>query len=313
MAWMTLAALSCGCGGHAVKKTTRVNPQAKPVAQESTRDELLEKYNQFAGGVKSVNATVELRPTAGSKYSGVIEEYHDVKAFLLAARPADIRMIGQAPVIGKTIFDMASDGDTFRVSLPTKNKFLVGSVAIEKASAKPIENLRPQHLLDVLLWPEIRKEEAVTMREFNNEKGRYYILTVLRGGYQLEVLREIWFDRANLQVACIQTFGPKGTLLSDTSFSDWEPLDGATTAQSTASTAATTSTPAPTPIVTTFPRAILIDRPHDDYKLELQVAKITVNEEIPADRFKLEQPAGSELVHVGETADAKPATESKPQ
>ena len=309
----TLAAISCGCHGRTITGRTVVPQGERPAAKDATREELLAAYNAIARNMKTLNATVELKPTAGSRYSGVIEEYHEVKAFLLAERPAEIRMIGQAPVIGKTVFDMASDGDTFRVSIPSKNKFLVGSVAGERNSTKPIENLRPQHLLDALLWPEIRKEEAVTMREFNNEQGRYYVLTVLRGGYQLEVLREIWFDRANLQVACIQTFGPKGTLLSDASFSDWEPLDGATTAQSTASTAATTSTPAPTPIVTTFPRAILIDRPHDDYKLELQVAKITVNEEIPADRFKLEQPAGSELVHVGETADAKPATESKPQ
>lgn len=57
-----------------------------------------------------------------------------------------------------------------------------------------------------------------------------------------------------------------------------------------------------------------MDRPHDDYKLELQLTKVAVNEEIPADRFKLEQPAGSELIHVGETTtDAKPSTESKPQ
>src|SRR5205807_10057315 len=146
MAWMTLAALSCGCGGHAVKKTTRVNPQAKPVAQEATRDELLEKYNQFAGGVKSVNATVELRPTAGSKYSGVIEEYHEVKAFLLAQRPANIRMIGQAPVIGKTIFDMTSYPENFRVWIPSKNKFLVGSVALERLSDKHIEHLHPHQL-----------------------------------------------------------------------------------------------------------------------------------------------------------------------
>ena len=309
----TLAAISCGCHGRAITGRTVVPQGERPAAKDATREELLAAYNAIARNMKTLNATVELKPTAGSRYSGVIEEYHEVKAFLLAERPAEIRMIGQAPVIGKTVFDMASDGDTFRVSIPSKNKFLVGSVAGERNSTKPIENLRPQHLLDALLWPEIRKEEAVTMREFNNEQGRYYVLTVLRGGYQLEVLREIWFDRANLQVARIQTFGPKGTLLSDASFSDWEPLDSATTAQSTASTAATTSTPAPTPIVTTFPRAILIDRPHDDYKLELQVAKITVNEEIPADRFKLEQPAGSELVHVGETADAKPATESKPQ
>src|SRR5881394_4514808 len=284
----TLAANSCGCGSrNGVKGHTELTPSQRSVAKDATREELFEAYNLIARSTKTLNATVELKPTAGSKYSGLIDEYHEVKAFILAVRPTEIRVIGQAPVIGTTVFDMASDGETFRVSIPPKKKFLVGPVAVERSSSKPIENLRPQHLLDALLWPEIRKEESVTLREFNNELGRYYVLTVLRGGYQLEVLREIWFDRSNLQVARIQTFGPKGTLLSDASFSDWEPLDGATTAQITASAAAT-STPAP--IVTSFPRAILIDRPHDDYKLELQVAKIAVNEEIPVDRFKLEQP-----------------------
>ena len=316
----TLAAISCGCQGRTVTGRTVVPQSERPVAKDATREELLSAYNAIARNMKTLNATVELKPTAGSRYSGVIEEYHEVKAFLLAERPAEIRMIGQAPVIGKTVFDMASDGDSFRVSIPTKNKFLVGSVAGERNSTKPIENLRPQHLLDALLWPEIRKEEAVTMKEFNNEQGRYYVLTVLRGGYQLEVLREIWFDRANLQVARMQTFGPKGILLSDVSFLNWEPLDNTSPAQNSAPAASTTSAastapgPTPTPSITSFPRAILMDRPHDDYKLELQLTKVAVNEEIPADRFKLEQPAGSELIHVGETAtDAKPSTESKPQ
>ena len=311
----TLAAISCGCHGRTITGRTVIPQGERPVAKDATREELLAAYNVMARNTKTLNATVELKPTSGTRYSGVIEEYHEVKAFLLAERPAQVRMIGQAPVIGKTVFDMASDGETFRVSIPTKNKFLVGSVAGERNSAKPIENLRPQHLLDALLWPEIRKEEAVTMREFNNEQGRYYVLTVLRGGYQLEVLREIWFDRANLQVARIQHFGPKGTLLSDVSFSDWQPVDNSA-AQTTAPNGSSNSTataPAQAPSITSFPRAILLDRPHDDYKLELQVTKIAVNEEIPADRFKLEQPAGSELVHIGETADAKPATESKPQ
>jgi hypothetical protein len=196
------------------------------VALEATREELLEKYNAATHGLKSINATVELKPTAGSNYSGVIEEYHEVKAFLLAARPAEIRMIGQAPVIGKTIFDMASDGQTFRVAIPSKNKFLVGPVAVERASSKPIENLRPQHLLDALLWPEVRKEEAVLFEEFNGESGRFYVLTVLRGGYQTEILRKIWFDRADLQVARTQSYGPRGVLVSDSHFSDWQPVVG---------------------------------------------------------------------------------------
>src|SRR5215831_4396479 len=180
----TLVAISCGCYGRTITGRTVIKQGERPVAKEATREELLGAYNAVARNTKTLNATVELKPTAGSEYSGVIDEYHEVKAFLVAARPAEIRMIGQAPVIGKTVFDMASDGNTFRVSLPTKNKFLVGSVAAERNSAKPIENLRPHHLLDALLWPEIRKEETVTLREFNNEQGRYYVLTVLRGGYQ---------------------------------------------------------------------------------------------------------------------------------
>lgn len=295
----TLAAISCGCGeGPGVKGRTVVSPAQKPVAKEATREELLDAYNLIARNTKTLNATVELKPTAGSKYSGVIDEYHEVKAFLLAARPAEIRVIGQAPVIGTTVFDMASDGETFRVSIPSKNKFLVGPVGFERSSSKPIENLRPQHLLDALLWPEIRKEEAVTLKEFNDEKGRYYVLTVLRGGYQVEVLREIWFDRADLQVARMQAFGPKGLLLSDTYLADWQPLDsGAASSSATAAAAA---------VANSFPRAIRIVRPHDDYQLELQVTKITMNEEIPAERFRLDQPAGAELVHVGEGTENKP-------
>ena len=291
----TLAAISCGCGGrNGVKGHTQLTPSQRLVAKDATREELLDAYNLIARGIKTLNATVELKPTAGSKYSGVIDEYHEVKAFLLAARPAQIRVIGQAPVIGTTVFDMASDGETFRVSIPSKNKFLVGPVSVERTSSKPIENLRPQHLLDALLWPEIRKEESVTLREFNDESARYYILTVLRGGYQVEVLREIWFDRSDLQVARLLIFGPKGVLLSEVHLRDWQPSDNATAAP------ATSSTPA-----ASFPRAIRIARPHDDYNLDLRITRVIINEEIPAERFKLEQPAGAELVRVGDATESK--------
>jgi hypothetical protein len=295
LAGLTVAAISCGCGGQ-IKTTHNVSPAQITISKDATREELLEKYNAMAKGVKSVNATVELKPTAGSKYSGVIEEYHEVKAFLLAQRPANIRMIGQAPVIGKTVFDMASDAESFRVSIPSKNKFLVGAITLERNSNKPIENLRPQHLLEALLWSEIRKEESVLFEEFNDEKARYYVLTVLRGGYRTEILRKIWFNRADLQVARLQEFGPKGALLSDVHVSDWQPL---TSDQEHAGEAL--------PGVTAFPHTIQIDRPHDDYRLDLQVTKLMLNEDLPADRFKLEQPAGSELVKVGEdTAEQKP-------
>ncbi|HET8925927.1 MAG TPA: hypothetical protein VFN26_23280 [Candidatus Acidoferrum sp.] len=295
MALLTLTAVSCGCkAAHVVTSHTVI--AQRPVAKDATREELLDHYNQAARFTKTINATAELKPTAGSKYSGVIDEYHEVKAFLLAARPEKIRVIGQAPVIGKTVFDMASDGEAFWVSIPSKNKFLEGSVAQERTSNKPIENLRPQHLIDALLWPEIRKEEAVLFEEFNDENVRYYVLTVLRGGYRTEIYRKIWFDRADLQVARLQAFGPKGLLLSDIHVADFQPVDKAP-APNSAGTIAEGAV--------AFPRTIRIERPHDDYTLDLQVTKITLNEEIPAERFKLEQPAGTELVHVGDGAEKK--------
>lgn len=288
----------CGGGGHVVVNKAVTPAALKPVAKDATREDLLEKYNASARAVTTLNATVELKPVAGSKYSGVIEEYHEVKAFLLAARPGSIRMIGQAPVIGTTVFDMASDGQVFRVSIPSKNKFLEGSVLLERTSSKPIENLRPQHLLEALLWPEIRKEEPVLFEEFNDDTGRFYVLTILRGGYQMEILRKIWFDRADLEVARLQTFGPHGILISEMRFSSWQPTNAG----------AGGSIPAQG-----FPRAIRIERPHDDYRLDLQITKVTLNEDIPAGRFKLEPPAGTEIIHVGETGDEKPAQDMKPE
>lgn len=303
MAVATLASFSGSCAANnGVTKKQNVPAQERPVAKDATREELLEKYDAFASSVKSLNATVELKTTAGSKYSGLIQEYHEVKAFLLAARPASIRMAGQAPVIGKTIFDMASDSKEFKVWLPTKNKFLVGEVAVERNSEKPLENLRPQHLLDALLWPEIRKEETVLLEEFNDENSRYYILTVLRGGYRTEIFRKIWFDRADLNVGRLQSYGPKGVLLSDVHFSNWQPL-----ADLPANALSAANGPQ------TFPRTLRIDRPHDDYRLDLQVVRIDLNADLGPDRFQLTRPSDSELVRVNADSDSKaPAKDSRP-
>ena len=94
-------------------------------------------------------------------------------------RPASIRVIGQAPVIGKNIFDMVSDGKTFSIYVPSKNEFLVGAANLERHAEKPIENLRPQHLIDALFWPPIPERVPVLLEEASEENARYYVLTVV--------------------------------------------------------------------------------------------------------------------------------------
>jgi len=279
---VALAVLACTTACRKSQKKTVPRAEIRP-ALDATPDQLLEQYNQQARAVRSLNAAVELNPVAGSTYSGVIEDYTDVRGFILAQKPSHIRVIGQAPVVAKNIFDMVSDGETFRIFIPSKHKFVVGPAEFERASQKPIENLRPQHLLDAIFWPEVDARLQVLLEEFEAMPERYYILTVLRGSSRLEIARRIWFDRADLGVARMQVYGPRGRLLSDIRYGDWQPLADVR-----------------------YPRHITIRRPRDDYQLEIRITRLAINEEIAADRFKLEQPAGTELVRVEPTREVRP-------
>jgi hypothetical protein len=287
MVLLTVSAVACGCGGRTVTKTTQIPAAARPVVLEASEEQLLDRYNGLARNLQSLDVTVELKPFAGSAYTGVINEYHEVKAFILASRPYNIRMIGQVPVVGKTVFDMASDGHDFEVSIPTKNSFLVGPVTLNRPSAKPIENLRPQHLVEALLWPQVRREEVTLFEEFNDEAARYYVITVLRGGYKSEILRKIWFNRADLRFVRLQAFGPKGVLLSDVRYSDWQPVDN------------------PSSSFSEYPHTIAIDRPRDEYRLDLTLTKVTANEPITPDHFQLQAPEGVEVTHLADTVEDK--------
>jgi hypothetical protein len=277
-------AISGGCGGG-VKQTQKLRPAEVRALLESTPDELISRYNRQARAVRSLNARIEIRTETGSAYSGVIETYHEVNGFVLAQKPASIRMIGQAPVVATNVFDMVSDDETFHIFIPPKNKFIVGPTHLARPAKKPIENLRPQHLVDALFWRELAAGSPILFEEFNAAPDRYYVLTVVRPGPPLEIERKIWFDRTNLSMARVETFAAGGRLEADIHYGDWEP-EGELR----------------------YPREITLARPHDDYTLHLQIKKITLNEEISAERFHLEQPAGTELVKVGEeTPEAKPA------
>ena len=301
-ATLLFVALAAGC---AVKKTTRIAPaqQIRP-ALDATRAQLVAAYNAQAASVQSLNATVDLALTAGSEYTGVIEQYHDVHAFILAQRPASIRMIGQAPVVAKDVFDMTSDGQTFRIFIPSQNKFLTGSDALVRAAKKPIENLRPQHVLDALFWPAIPDGSPVLFEEYEESPNRFYILTLLRQGDSgPEIARKIWFDRADLSIARVQIYGSEGRLDSDIAYTQWAPPTSDSTAapSSAASPAAAASSPVPGQ----FARDIHLRRPQEDYALEIHVTKLALNAPISADHFDLEQPPGSTLVHVDEQGAAE--------
>ena len=299
----TAVSFACGC---AVSHKTVAKPsQASGPLQTATKAQLIDLYNHQVQAVQSLNAAVTMKLTAGSAYSGVIEQYHEVNGFVLAARPANIRVIGQAPVISKNVFDMVSDGTTFSIYIPSKNKFIVGPANLERHAEKPIENLRPQHLTDALFWLPIAERAPVLMEEASEENGRYYVLTVVRRGTEAgatndadsgsmdwQIARKIWFSRVDMRVTRIENFGPDGgKVASDVRYGNWQPAG-----------------------TLTYPWQIAISRPGDDYQLQIVIKKLTVNEPVGADRFILAQPPGTELLRVGEEAGKSPGeTPKEPQ
>ncbi len=219
-----LAMQAAGC--ITIKRRTEVKKEEIRPQLESSEDELLASYNKQVRAVQSLQATVDLFPSTGTTYSGVIEEYHDVPGFILAQRPATVRVIGQAPVVAKNIFDMVSDEKEFRVYIPSKNSFLVGPTALIRPSKKPLENLRPQHIVEALFWPELPPSANVLFEQFDFNVSRYYILTLLRQGEggKFEIARKIWYNRTDLRVSRVQLFGTGGKLDSDIAYSDWQPV-----------------------------------------------------------------------------------------
>jgi hypothetical protein len=213
-------------------------------------------------------------------------------------------VIGQAPVVSKNIFDMVSDGSTFSIYIPSKNRFIVGPSNLERRAEKPIENLRPQHLVDALFWPVITDRAPVLFEEASEGPSRFYILTIVRSGapqsatgpsdaanaapnpqgsserpaLNWEIARKIWFDRADLHVTRIENFGTGGRVASDVAYANWQ-----------------------TTAAVSYPWQINVTRPSDDYQLQITIKKLTVNETIAPDRFSLPQPPGTDLVNVGES------------
>jgi hypothetical protein len=195
---------------------------------------------------------------------------------------------------------MESDGKTFHIFIPSQAKFIVGPADLERPSAKPIENLRPQHLTAAIFWQPIPAQAPVLFEEASDGASQYYVLTVVRlpdegagaaatgAANDWEIARKIWFDRADLNVARLETYDSGGKIGSDVRYSGWDTFGA-----------------------TGYPRQIFINRPSSDYQLQVGVVKLTLDEAIPADRFVLQQPPGTELVRVGQETSRSEAITSR--
>lgn len=301
---VAVIALALLAGGCAVSKKIVRKPNHPPApVLNASKEQLVAQYDRQAASIASINASITMKLTAGSEYSGVIKQYHEVSGFILAQKPSDIRVIGQAPVVGTNIFDMVSDGQSFRIFIPSKNEFIVGSANLERASNQPIENLRPQHLLDALFWPPIAPEMPVLFESVDTQSGsHYYVLTLVRlarpqaaaasgpasssssAAPAWQIDRKVWFDRTNLSFSRLEIYDSDGNVASDIRYAEWSAFGS-----------------------WTFPHQITLSRPQNDYQLQIGINRLTIDTQIAPDKFQLKQPPGTKLVEAsGATMERHP-------
>ena len=283
LAWVaSVAVVSAGLTGCAVQNRRPLPPAPPaPSLQSATLQELLEQVARQQDAIQTLDATVQIEPTVTSEQRGEIITYRDVRAFLLIRKPAHLRMIGQYPVVRNTAFDLVSDGERFGLYVPSKNRYIVGNSQGGKRSKSPLENLRPQHILDALLVEGLAagREEAALEVATESQKS-YYIVLILRrrdaGG--LLLARKLWFERENLTLARLQIFDSTGAVETDARYSSYAEFSGIH-----------------------YPQQIVFDRPQDDYGLMLTVAEMEFNQPLEDDKFQMAQPAGAELVDMEQT------------
>jgi len=277
---VSVALMFSGC----VRKTRIPVDQQLLPAKDSTREELMQDLEKRSKAIATLVAKVELDVSGGGMKSQVLTEYPKTAGIIQIVRPKQVRMQILAPVISTTVADMVccDDSNQYKVSIPVKNKFMVGDANAPPVSDNSLMNLRPQHILDALfvdIGPYLNNPHIRSfMEEAINGRVRYYVIDFVDvDDKDTKLLEKIWIDRTNLQVTRKQVFTGDGAVQTDVQFSGYQQLAGMM-----------------------FPQVIDIERPIEDYnvKITFETSKMQLNGKLADNAFQLDQPSGSELVQV---------------
>ena len=266
----------------------------------ATQQELVDYVNREAAKVRSMQATVDIDTTVGGAKKGKVTDYQQIRGYVLARKPAMLRMIGLMPVVRNTAFDMVSDGKDFKLWIPTKNRFLLGKNDQPSSEGKQsLENLRPQHIYDALLLREVDPEKEIAVLENEEEivrdkgghqveQGAYHLDIVRKGERGWFLSRKIIFSRTDLLPHRQLVYDDLGNLATDAHYENYKDYDGIQ-----------------------FPSQIEIRRPREEYDIVLGVVKLQLNGTLTDEQFALAQPTGAVIVHLGEPTTKMPDGQSQ--
>jgi outer membrane lipoprotein-sorting protein len=285
-----LLPMSLGVSG--CYKTTRIVEKnvAPSVVRVATVGDLVKQLNGNYEAIKSFNASVTIAASTGGGRTGKVTDYTAFKGYILMRKPRDLRVILQVPAFGSVAMDMVSDGTNFKLIIPFQNKARVGTDEVKTPSKNSLENLRPGIFFDSILLRSVGADEFVTLTESERtlpaDPTTQKTHTIqLEPDYDLVILgrpkdtaadkqtmttrRVIHYSRETLLPYKQDVYDEAGRVVTTVNYGKYQKYGEIE-----------------------FPGEIDITRPLDEYALKIAIVKLTPNQTLDDEQFKLEIPAG---------------------
>ena len=274
MLGLTLPVTGCVSRTHLVRKVQRA-----PIVQSTSLDGLVRGIDQRYDEIQTMNLTVEISASTGGGETGQVKEYPAFSGYIFMRKPADLRVLLLVPVLRSKALDMVSDGKTFKLLIPPRNKAIVGANEVTAPSKNGLENLRPYVFLESMLIRGPREDEIVSRTQDVRviESADKKDLVELPD-YDLQILgkpdgqiartdRVLHISRDNLLPYQQEIYDAAGHIVTRANYSNYQSYGAVH-----------------------FPAKIVIERPLDQYTLTLTLTKAVFNEKLEEDQFELKIP-----------------------
>jgi outer membrane lipoprotein-sorting protein len=274
--------LLTGCLVH-----THQLPQPKsagPALDEGVA-QLISGVNDRYNAIQTLSATVNFSAQIGGAKRGKETDTTSFGGYILLRKPNSLRVLGLVPVLRTHAFDLASDGSTFKLYIPVKNKAIVGLNTVTSRSANPIENLRPDVFIDSILVPSIEPDRLVYLTtgdvltgtsktQVSTPEYNLHVMTTAPQQDQpapahiIQVMRIIHFDRTTLLPDGQDLYNTAGAVETRVRYGPYQHFGNAL-----------------------YPGVITIERPLEEYQITISITKLTLNQTLNDEQFQLTIPA----------------------
>jgi outer membrane lipoprotein-sorting protein len=255
-------------------------PKAPSIVQKLAPEDLVAQLNQRWVALDSLNATVDIQASQLKAKEGLAKDYTTIRGHILMRQPELLRVLGQVPMLGTRMFDMASDGKDFTLYIPLKKKAYKGSNALKRRSVNQLENMRPGFFLDALVVRGLEPDDlyAVTAETATQEDAEKkhlfsvpeYILSIMRrkpGSQGLTPVRVVTFHRDDLLPYQQDLYDKEGNLETQVFYSDYADYGKSR-----------------------YPSKVTIRRPLEELQVILSVENVEENMVLTDDQFQIKIP-----------------------